>query len=60
MKHKWYLDERGEVDIFRVDAGHCNGPECMRCGERFCHHCEPPYEDECPSGQLSFFEEDNQ
>lgn len=60
MKHRWKLDEDGKPDIFAFESGHHNGPQCLRCGESFCHHCWQPYEDECPSGQLSFFEEDNQ
>lgn len=60
MKHQWKM-EGDSIDIFAADTGnYCNGPLCMRCGQGFCHHCEPGiYEDECPSGQLSFFEEDN-
>lgn len=47
MKHDWYMDD-GEIDIFRMDAGYHNGPQCMRCQESFCHHCRPErYEEEC-------------
>lgn len=48
MKHDWYTDEDGEVDIWRVEEGHCNGPECQRCGRSYCHHCRPDcYSEEC-------------
>lgn len=55
MKHDLYLDEDGDIDIFRLDEGYHNGPECRRCGDIWCHHCEPNKEDEeCPSGQQDF------
>lgn len=39
-----------EPDIFRLDAGYCNGPECKRCGRMECHHCKPGiYNEECPA-----------
>lgn len=60
MKHQWYLDKWGKPDQFRLDVDIHNGPQCMRCQRTFCEHCWAPWEDECPSGQLSFFEEDNQ
>lgn len=39
--HKLILNEDGEVDIFRLDVDHHNGPECELCGESWCHHCQP-------------------
>lgn len=38
--HVWYRDD-GLVDMFRVESGFHNGPECARCHESFCEHCEP-------------------
>lgn len=38
-KHDWYTDEDGSIDVWRVDSGIHNGPECKRCGYSFCHHC---------------------
>lgn len=32
------IKEAGEIDIFRMDAGYCNGPGCA-CGDSWCHHC---------------------
>jgi hypothetical protein len=41
LKHDWRKDEYGEIDTFALDNGYHNGPECLRCGETFCHHCRP-------------------
>jgi len=38
--HKLRHDEDGEVDIFVMDVGYCNGPGCELCGESWCHHCQ--------------------
>lgn len=38
--HKLIRNEDGEVDVFRLDAGFHNGPECELCGKVWCHHCE--------------------
>ena len=40
LGHRLIRDESG-VDIFRLDAGYHNGPECELCGEKWCHHCQP-------------------
>lgn len=56
MKHDFYLDERGEIDIWRVDQDYHNGPECRRCGESWCEHCSPYcYDEVCESGQIELF-----
>jgi hypothetical protein len=49
MKHQWYRHEDGNVDTFRLDIDFHNGPQCMVCGEAFCHHCSRPscYDVEC-------------
>lgn len=61
MKHKWYLEPNGDIDVWRLEYDIHNGPQCMRCKQSFCEHCRPKiFEDECPSSQLSFFEEDNE
>ena len=39
-KHKWILDENGEIDMFAYSEDIHNGPECEICGESFCEHCE--------------------
>ena len=48
MKHDWEMDN-GEIDIFAHESGDFhNGPKCKRCGEGFCHHCNPEcYDEEC-------------
>lgn len=57
MLHDFYKDEDGDIDIWRVDEGYHNGPECIRCGEIACHHCAPwVYTEECPSQQLDILE----
>lgn len=50
-KHLWYKDDNGDVDMWRVDHGLHNGPECEICGECFCEHCDPDWaDDECEIG----------
>lgn len=44
--HKWRRESNGDIDVFVLDVGHCNGPGCIRCGESFCHHCQPDCYDE--------------
>lgn len=61
MKHRFYTDADGRVDVWRLDQDIHNGPECMRCGILFCEHCSPRrLTEDCPSGQLSFFPEENE
>jgi hypothetical protein len=38
--HKWFKNEDGNVDIWRVDVGFHNGPKCELCGYSFCEHCK--------------------
>ena len=53
LKHDWYTDEDGDIDIFRLDYGIHNGPQCRRCHEAFCYHCDRGIWDEpCSSQQL--------
>jgi hypothetical protein len=54
MKHDFILNEYGEIDIWLGgDGDYHNGPKCRRCGNSWCHHCQPGiYDEECPSGQL--------
>jgi hypothetical protein len=40
-RHKWKLDETGEVDDLAYDVGYCNGPVCEVCGFGGCEHCDP-------------------
>jgi hypothetical protein len=48
--HVWFENAFGETDIFRLNAGFHNGPECIRCGLKFCHHCDPfLYDRPCPA-----------
>jgi hypothetical protein len=44
--HTWKRDEYGGypdgyvgVDVFAVEGGYHNGPECETCGYGFCMHC---------------------
>lgn len=30
----------GDIDIWVLESGYCNGPGCVNCGESWCHHCE--------------------
>lgn len=55
MKHDFYT-KRGVIDTFRYQFGdYHNGPECRRCGECWCMHCESDrLDEECFSGQLEF------
>ena len=48
--HEWVLEDDGTVDIFAHESGdHHNGPRCTRCGQGFCHHCQPDiYQKDCP------------
>jgi len=36
--HKLKRDD-GDVDIFAYYSGNHNGPECVLCGDSWCHHC---------------------
>ena len=46
--HDMVLDEDGLVNVWKVDWGHHNGPECKRCG-LWCYHCEfKRGDEECP------------
>lgn len=49
-KHLWerYEYDKRTIDIFAYSCGYHNGPKCKRCGEEFCHHCNPDcYVEEC-------------
>jgi hypothetical protein len=37
--HTLLRDEDGAIDIFVEDFGNHNGPGCVTCGEKWCHHC---------------------
>lgn len=45
-KHLWYKDKNGEIDMWRLDVGFHNGPECQACHASFCEHCTPNFDDE--------------
>lgn len=45
-KHLWYKDKNGEIDMWRLDIGFHNGPECQVCHASFCEHCTPNFDDE--------------
>jgi hypothetical protein len=36
---KWLDDGEDRVDIWRLDYGYHNGPECKACGVTLCMHC---------------------
>lgn len=47
-KHRWYTDEDGAIDNWRLNQDIHNGPECSVCRLKFCHHCQPGcYGEEC-------------
>ena len=51
MKHRWILDEHGNIDKWQFEYGDIhNGPKCELCGFTFCMHCNPEYMDldDCP------------
>jgi hypothetical protein len=51
LQHTWKRYEDGvDIDIFAYEPYNPhNGPVCERCGEGFCHHCEPDcYHYVCP------------
>ena len=37
--HVLKRDEDGDIDIFVLEYGFCNGPGCINCGDSWCHHC---------------------
>lgn len=37
--HEPVLDSEGEPDIFALELGHCNGPQCRKCLDAWCWHC---------------------
>lgn len=45
-KHLWYKNKNGEIDMWRLDIGFHNGPECQVCHAAFCEHCTPNFDDE--------------
>lgn len=49
VKHKFKRTEGGDIDIFAYQSGeYHNGPECVRCGAGFCHHCHRErYDERC-------------
>jgi hypothetical protein len=48
IKHDFYKDPLGEVDVWRIESDYHNGPQCMRCGWGACHHCSPEiYDEDC-------------
>jgi len=51
--HDWFSDfTHDDIDSFRFNNEHHNGPECRRCGRTGCHHCEPTiYDEPCRSSQ---------
>ena len=40
--HTWKRDSSGEIDIFAIESGFCNGPQCTTCGFGECWHCARP------------------
>lgn len=41
--HDFYEDEysRDQINMWRLEYGFHNGPECQKCHEIFCEHCCP-------------------
>jgi hypothetical protein len=52
VKHDFYLDRYGDIDVWRLDVEYHNGPQCRRCEKIECEHCEDWLDEECPSGQM--------
>ena len=48
LGHRLYKDENGNIDIWRLDSGDHNGPECERCQVSWCQHCGESQLKECP------------
>lgn len=43
-KHKWKRKRNGEIDDFAWDYQYCNGVVCEVCGDTYCVHCNPDYD----------------
>lgn len=57
MKHDFYTDPSGEVDIWYLDQDFHNGPGCRACHGSWCEHCHSDvYDEECPVRQEGLFE----
>lgn len=52
-KHDWKLDEDGEIDLWAMSVGYCNGPVCKRCHTSVCEICNPDYDkEECEVDEM--------
>lgn len=52
-KHDWMLDKNGEIDLWAMSVGYCNGPVCKRCYTSVCEICNPDYnEEECEVDEM--------
>ena len=50
-KHLWRKDKNGKIDMWQLDCGYHNGPECEVCGIAICEHCHEDWADlECDVG----------
>lgn len=62
MKHDFYLDEDGEIDVWYVEYDYHNGPGCRACVDSWCMHClgdkryKELLEEECPDREPGLFE----
>lgn len=43
-KHEWKKDRHGNIDLWAFEYEYHNGPQCERCGESYCEHCDPHYD----------------
>lgn len=48
LGHVWKRDTDGLVDLFATEFENHNGPECVKCGYGYCHHCHTMPLIECP------------
>lgn len=38
--HVLKRETNGDIDVWVLESGYCNGPGCINCGTSWCHHCE--------------------
>lgn len=51
MKHDWCKTSNGSIDQFAIEDNYHNGVICKRCGQAYCIHCFPNYDEtECDVG----------
>jgi hypothetical protein len=53
-RHRWAVDEDGDVDTLAWEYAHHHGPACLVCNATPCVNCEPAWEalDDCTIVEL--------